>query len=64
MKLNIYTEKKDLQLERMQRHYALPPEQRFHHLVKLCQLSMKLAGRATHGDPQGKGLVIRKVNNN
>jgi hypothetical protein len=59
--VNIYTEKRDLELERMQRHYALTPEQRFYDLIKLCRLSMKMAGRTTMGEPQGKGLVIRKL---
>ena len=62
-KVNIHTEKKDLELERMQRHYALTPEQRFHDLVKLCHFSMKLSGSSTIGVPQGKGLIIRKVKN-
>ena len=59
--VNIYTEKRDLELERMQRHYALTPEQRFYDLIKLCRFSMKMAGRTTMGEPQGKGLVIRKL---
>lgn len=58
--INIYTEKKDLELERVQRHYALTPEQRFYDLIKLCRFSMKMAGRTTIGGPQGKGIVIRK----
>lgn len=60
-RVNIYTEKRDLELERMQRHYALPPEQRFYDLIKLCRFSMKMAGRTTMGEPQGKGIVIRKL---
>jgi hypothetical protein len=59
--VNIYTEKRDLELERMQRHYALTPEQRYYDLIKLCRFSMKMAGRTTMGEPQGKGLVIRKL---
>jgi len=55
----IHTEKKDLELERMQRHYALTPEQRYYDLIKLCRFAMKMAGRTTMGDPQGKGIVIR-----
>jgi hypothetical protein len=58
--VNIYTEKRDLELERMQRHYALTPEQRYYDLIKLCRFAMKMAGRTTMGDPQGKGIVIRK----
>ncbi|MCF8214997.1 MAG: hypothetical protein K9I92_07565 [Chitinophagaceae bacterium] len=58
--VNIYTEKRDLELERMQRHYALTPEQRFYDLIKLCRFSMKMAGRTTMGEPQGKGIIIRK----
>jgi hypothetical protein len=58
--VNIYTEKKDLELERMQRHYALTPEQRFNDLIKLCRFAMKMAGKTTMGEPQGKGIVIRK----
>jgi len=58
--VNIYTEKSNLELERMQRHYALTPEQRFYDLIKLCRFSMKMAGRTTIGEPQGKGIVIRK----
>ena len=53
--------KKDLELERMQRHYALSPEQRYYDLIKLCRFAMKMAGRTTIGEPQGKGLVIRKL---
>lgn len=56
----IHTEKRDLELERMQRHHALTPEQRFHDLIKLCRFAMKMAGRTTMGEPQGKGIVIRK----
>ena len=59
--VNIYTEKRDLELERMQRHYALTPEQRYYDLIKLCRFAMKMAGRTTMGEPQGKGLVIRKL---
>ena len=59
--VNIYTEKRDLELERMQRHYALTPEQRFYDLIKLCRFAMKMAGRTTIGEPLGKGLVIRKL---
>ncbi|MCF8342714.1 MAG: hypothetical protein K9I82_17185 [Chitinophagaceae bacterium] len=44
----------------MRRHYALTPEQRFYDLIKLCRFSMKMAGRTTIGEPQGKGIVIRK----
>ncbi len=58
--ISIYTEKKDLELERMQRHYALTPEQRFYDLIKLCRFTMKMAGKITIGEPQGKGIVIRK----
>jgi hypothetical protein len=58
--VNIYTEKKDLELERMQRHYALTPEQRYYDLIKLCRFAMKMAGRKTMGEPQGKGIIIRK----
>ena len=56
----IHTEKKDLELERMQRHYALTPEQRYYDLIKLCRFAMKIAGRTTMGEPQGKGIVITK----
>jgi hypothetical protein len=59
-KVIIHTEKRDLQRERMERHLSLTPEERFHDLVKLCMFSMKMAGRKTIGDPQGKGLVVRK----
>jgi hypothetical protein len=62
--VNIYTEKKDLELERMQRHYALTPEQRFYDLIKLCRFAMKMSGRTTMGEPQGKGIVIRKLAKN
>ena len=58
--VNIYTEKRDLELERMKRHFALTPEQRFHDLVKLCKFAMKMSGRSTIGEPQGKGMIIRK----
>jgi hypothetical protein len=58
--VNIYTEKKDLELERMQRHYALTPEQRYNDLIKLCRFAMKMVGRTTIGEPQGKGIVMRK----
>jgi len=44
----------------MERHLALTPEERFHDLVKLCMFSMKMAGRKTIGDPQGKGLALGK----
>lgn len=56
----IHKEKRDLELERMQRHYALTPEQRFYDLIKLCRFAMKMAGRTTMGEPQGKGIVIKK----
>ena len=59
-KLIIHTEKRDLQRERMERHLALTPQQRFHDLVKLCMFSMTMAGRKTIGDPQGKGLALGK----
>ena len=59
-KVIIHTEKRDLQRERMERHLALTPQQRFHDLVKLCMFSMKMAGRKTIGDPQGKGLALGK----
>ena len=59
--IKIYTEKQDVELERMKRHLALSPEQRFHDLVKLCRFAMKMSGRTTMGEPQGKGIVMRKV---
>jgi hypothetical protein len=59
-KLIIHTEKKDLQLERMRRHLALTPEQRFHDLIKLCKFAMKISGDKMLGQPQGLGLVIKK----
>ena len=58
--VNIYLEKKDLELERMKQHYSFSPEQRFHDLVKLCKFAMKMSGRSTIGEPQGKGIIIRK----
>ena len=58
--LIIHTEKTDLQRERMRRHLALTPEQRFHDLIKLCKFAMQMSGSTTMGQPQGKGLVIRK----
>jgi hypothetical protein len=59
-KLIIHREKIDLQRERMKRHLALTPEQRFHDLIKLCKFAMQMSGSATLGQPQGKGLVIKK----
>lgn len=56
----IHSEKKDLELERMKRHYALTPEQRYYDLIKLCRFAMKMSGRTTMGEPQGKGIVIKK----
>jgi hypothetical protein len=60
-KLVIHDKSADLSLERMKRHLALSPEERMSALVKLCRFSMQMSGRKTIGEPQGKGLVIRKT---
>lgn len=59
-KLIIHEQTADLSLERMNRHLALSPQERFYALVNLCRLSMKMSGRKIIATPQGKGLVIRK----
>lgn len=58
----IHKEHTDLSLERMKRHLSKTPAERLMALVQLNQIALKLSGRSTLGKPQGKGLVIRKIN--
>jgi hypothetical protein len=46
----------------MKRHLSKTPAERLMALVQLNQIALKLSGRSTLGKPQGKGLVIRKIN--
>jgi MarR-like DNA-binding transcriptional regulator SgrR of sgrS sRNA len=58
----IHKELTDLSLERMKRHLSKTPAERLMALVQLNEFALKLSGRSTLGKPQGKGLVIRKIN--
>jgi len=60
-KIIIHKEVTDLSLERMKRHLSKTPAERLIALVQLNQIALRLSGRATLGKPQGKGLVIRKL---
>jgi len=52
----------DLTRERIKRQLKKTAEERFQDLIRLNRFALKMSGKKKLGSPQGKGLLIRKVN--
>jgi hypothetical protein len=52
----------DVSRERMLRHLNKTPGERFLDLLRLNRFAWKMSGGQSIGSPQGKGMVIRKIN--
>jgi hypothetical protein len=52
----------DVSEERMRRHLAKTPGERFRDLLRLNMFTKRLSGGRSIRSPQGKGIIIRKKN--
>jgi hypothetical protein len=59
--LIIHNTEIDLKKERVKRQREKTAEQRFVELIKLNKLILLMSGREILKTPQGKGLVLRKI---
>lgn len=59
--LHINPNPKKLEEERAERFLNLPFEEKLHQLFTLIDLAIKMNGGKPFKQPQGKGLIIRKM---